>query len=476
MDDSRRAAKEAWVTGHSGGSMLEVAVVSAVSVAGHFAYQSLRLTRTWDSAFGRDLRLQLAAEYFLLVLPSVVATSFASLASSIVAFLFILALVLLYSSPAPPNAARTAPPHPFSASPALPPVLAYRSTMMLLTCASILAVDFPSFPRRFAKCEDAGTSLMDMGVGSFVFSNGLVAGRPRSAEGRPRRAGSWRSSLPVFGLGVLRALSTRGVNYQTHSSEYGTHWNFFATLGMVAIGAGLAKDWEAGLVGRSGRSGMPVGTWTAVGLAITLAHQLALTHLGLQHWVTTAPRATLLSANKEGLASVPGYLALYFCALDAGRFALAPPGKGGWWGTVRGMGGWAAGLWALFYVANGAAGIEVSRKLANSSYVLWVAAYNVTFLAVYYSVDLVIAGRLMRRKGAVKDAEAFPESHLLGAVSRNQLGVFLFANVLTGLVNLSIDTLACSVPLSFAIVAAYMLVVSGAAVALDKRGLRLRFW
>lgn len=42
MDDERRRAKEAWVTGHSGGPMLEVAVISAVSVV-RFALQFVPL-------------------------------------------------------------------------------------------------------------------------------------------------------------------------------------------------------------------------------------------------------------------------------------------------------------------------------------------------------------------------------------------------------------------------------------------------
>lgn len=57
----------------------------------------------------------------------------------------------------------------------------YRGSLMLLTCMSILAVDFSFFPSRFMKTEAFGVSLMDIGVASFMLSSG-IAGVPKTSE------------------------------------------------------------------------------------------------------------------------------------------------------------------------------------------------------------------------------------------------------------------------------------------------------
>ena len=77
---------------------------------------------------------------------------------------------------------------------------------------------------------------MDAGVGGFIFSAALTssAARRRALADGGSSSPSLRLAglrlLPVAGLGLLRLLAVKLLNYQEHVTEYGTHWNFFFTL------------------------------------------------------------------------------------------------------------------------------------------------------------------------------------------------------------------------------------------------------
>nr|GMD74741.1 phosphatidylinositol glycan, class W [Ipomoea batatas]GMD78238.1 phosphatidylinositol glycan, class W [Ipomoea batatas] len=86
---------------------------------------------------------------------------------------------------------------------------------MLLTCLCILAVDFKIFPRRYAKTETYGTSLMDLGVGSFVLANSLVSRQARGIS-TLKISNSLRSASPLIFLGFARLISTSSVDYQVN--------------------------------------------------------------------------------------------------------------------------------------------------------------------------------------------------------------------------------------------------------------------
>jgi len=358
-----------------------------------------------------------------------------------------------------------------------PFLTAYRGSMMILTCICILAVDFRIFPRRFAKVETWGTSLMDMGVGSFVFSAGIVASRPilkERAEGRvtpliTRLTRSIRHSLPLLALGVIRLLSVKGLDYAEHVTEYGVHWNFFFTLGFLPPLVALFQ---------SALSIIP--SYAALALLLGTLYQITLENTELMAYILAGPRTDLLSMNREGVFSFWGYLAIFLAGQDIGMRVLPrrlSPGSATTPASQRTrllltMVGWSAAWTTLYFLTTDysyGAGVSVSRRLANLPYILWVAAINTTLLTVFCVVDMVFFPSFYAAHDARTEKETYlmATSHVLRAFNRNGLAVFLVANLLTGLVNMTVRTLDVGPMPTMGILAGYMAAVTAFAVALD---------
>jgi phosphatidylinositol glycan class W len=185
----------------------------------------------------------------------------------------------------------------------------YRGSMMMCTCVAILAVDFPVFPRRFAKTETFGVSVMDLGVGSFVFSMGLVqrysggsgisyspSSRLESSRSRSRYFGILLRALPIIALGLVRLFLVKSTDYQEHVTEYGVHWNFFFTLAAVSLFVSMLS--------------IPPDFAALIGLLILTVYQAWL-HSGLTEYILQHPRIDLLSSNREGIFSCLGYVAIF---------------------------------------------------------------------------------------------------------------------------------------------------------------------
>lgn len=353
----------------------------------------------------------------------------------------------------------------------------YRGNMMVVTCICILAVDFRLFPRRFAKVETWGTSLMDMGVGSFVFSAGIVAARPvlkELAENKatplgPRLAKSVRHSLPLLALGLIRLLSVKGLDYAEHVTEYGVHWNFFFTLGFLPPFVALFQS-----------ALKLIPSYAGLAILLGVLYQVVLESTDLKAYILAGPRTNLISMNREGIFSFFGYLAIFLAGQGMGMIVLPrnlnPAKPLNATGQKRRlpltMGAWSLVWTALYFLCTDfkyGAGVDVSRRLANLPYVLWVVAFNTALVTAFCLVDVIFFPAFYNAHDARAEKEAYDTatSRVLRAYNRNGLVVFLVANLLTGLVNMTVPTLDVSPAVTMGILVLYMVTVTATAVGLD---------
>lgn len=433
----------------------------------------------------------------------------------------------------------------------------YRGQMMVITCLAILAVDFPIFPRRFAKVETWGTSIMDLGVGSFVFSMGLVSSRSTliavfGSQDRVKQPSffaavykSCKQALTVLLLGVVRLLSVKSLDYQEHVTEYGVHWNFFVTLGLLppvvtvldymfparravpalqapepfkknAKGPEPSKKKAKGQAVSSfvvqivklpltlittffsvlayiARNGVPT---CVLALSIAVLYEICLDRLGLVAWIITAPRTDLLSQNKEGVCSFIGYLSIFLFGKATGYYVLPeivtshqllyPQTKSDFFVALRAPASAdkkasfrrrkiglllcaSAVLHGLYFVCRAGLRLIVSRRFANLPYVLWVSSYNTLNLAFFMLAEYLFFGG---RPDAYPYEARVPAS--VDAINASGLFVFLLANVSTGLVNMSVNTLDASPQQSVAVLGAYAAMLYLVGMVLKKKGITIR--
>jgi phosphatidylinositol glycan class W len=348
--------------------------------------------------------------------------------------------------------------------------------MMVITCVAILAVDFRVFPRRFAKVENWGTSLMDMGVGSFVFTAGIVSVRSSLKEGTGRRPPllrrlltSFRHSIPLLVLGTVRLISVKGLDYAEHVSEYGIHWNFFFTLGFLPPFVALFQT-----------AFDLVPSYAVLSCTLAALYEIALDWTSLGSYILVSPRTNLLSKNREGIFSFIGYLAIFLAGQSLGSIALPrqqPLPKNASWSvwvrrTILGQLAIASLIWtALFYFSTSYYGLRlsVSRRIANLPYFLWVSSFNSYQITICCAIETLLFPQLHKASTNAEEKSKSREatSSVLYAFNRNGLAVFLVANLLTGLVNMTMPTLHMDVLQSMGVLVAYTVAVAGVAVGLD---------
>ncbi|XP_020159496.1 uncharacterized protein At4g17910 isoform X1 [Aegilops tauschii subsp. strangulata] len=326
-------------------------------------------------------------------------------------------------------------------------ISSYRVSVVLVTCLSILAVDFKIFPRRYAKAETYGSGIMDLGVGSFVVANALVSRQARNITSMRWKA-ALRSISPLGFLGFARLISTSGVDYQVHVGEYGVHWNFFFTLAAVSILTSIIR--------------IHPKYCGIVGMLVLAGYQVWL-NFGLNEYLTSDERsADIIGQNKEGVYSIFGYWGMYLIGVSLGYFLFHNLSSKGKTRSTQVVKVWvlAASFWILAIILDSYVE-RVSRRMCNFAYVMLVFGQNFQVISI-----LTLAGSISHDKNLVLE-EAF---------NQNMLGVFIVANILTGLVNLSVDTLSASPLAAFMILVAYTFTLCMLAGLAQFSGVRIKFW
>ncbi|XP_021678266.2 uncharacterized protein At4g17910 isoform X2 [Hevea brasiliensis] len=295
-------------------------------------------------------------------------------------------------------------------------ISSYRVVVMVVTCLCILGVDFRIYPRRYAKTETYGTSLMDLGVGSFVLANSLVSRQARNASLVNLKT-TVRSTSPLLVLGFGRLLSTKTVDYQVHTGEYGVHWNFFFTLAAVSILTSIIN--------------VPPQYSGFLGLAILIGYQSWLINGLSEHLLSDIRATNIISKNKEGIFSILGYWGMYLIGVQLGYYLFfgnhsSTKMKSNKWARIR-VSSLSLVFWLITAILN--SHIErVSRRMCNMAYVTLVLAQNFQ------------------------------------------------ANVLTGLVNIYVDTLFITSSTALFILLVYAYVLSIIIGIAHFYCVRLKFW
>lgn len=328
----------------------------------------------------------------------------------------------------------------------------YKSAMQIMTCICILAVDFNVFPRRFGKTETYGVSIMDLGVGAFVLSMAVTSKFARCKErvSFKHLFKSCYQSLILFFLGTLRVLLVKSQNYQEHVTEYGTHWNFFFTLALLKTVTTIVLCMLPFLQKQL--------CYLVLSVVTICCYQHALNN-GLCDVISNGlsgdgSRLSFFDANREGIISSIGYLGIYFFGLFLGsqlfKTRLRPFNKICWlflWFTF--------GCFCLHYSVT-----PISRQQVNLSYYFLEITANCFLLFGFFVGEAIMKALCCLDKKDDFGSMDITSSTLSQAVTQNLLLYFLLGNLLTGIVNLNVDTLNTPDTKSFFIISFYMVVLN----------------
>lgn len=512
-----RQEQEAFVSGHGGTTSREVIYAIMPNVC------SILLTTTTMGLLDRLIHknMKVLIEFVLIVIPSILCCTVLSeyVISICCAMMLISVINILFlginSSTMSNYYIRPAPgKRPF--------ITNFRALTNMITAICILAIDFHIFPRKFAKTELFGYSLMDTGVGLFILANALVAPEAKDFEPKPRIGffytisknitHSARSSIPLLILGFGRSVAIEVLGYQKHVTEYGIHWNFFITLAFVKLFTSSITSTI------NSRYSLLSGLW------ILGMHEYILSTKGLKEWVlSNRPRNDFVSANREGVVSVPGYVGLYLIGVAIGRLIHSTYKNAhvqnsfqykhrtmhiklfGYEIDANYNESMILCIKLSLISAQTCAAIlfcdsyfKVSRRLANAGYCMWILTMGVMVLTLLLLIEILsdilihtptevecyqkkpkpYKTNVKSKRESISDkSEVIPVKNsieIFEAINYNGLLFFLLSNLITGGINMLIRTLYVSQLKALQILIVYMAVNISSVLLLYRKQVQIK--
>ncbi|XP_017154659.2 uncharacterized protein At4g17910 isoform X2 [Drosophila miranda] len=328
------------------------------------------------------------------------------------------------------------------------------------TSFAILMVDFPVSPVRFRKSRTFGAAAMDMGIGIFVVTMGLVSHRARNLTDLKKLP---RAVVPLLLLGLARTTVISMINYNHDVHEYGIHMNAFFILGLTKLFGSLC-------------SLLASSDLQILGLAMGILsmHELVL-QLGLCDYVMsdTVPRLGFLSSNREGLSSLPGCVALYLFSIYFGKWYTSQDHLTytQLCSKLKRILLIAVVLWVMVILSAFLSGI--ARVTFNFGYVIWI---------LFISVVIILICAFFFELAFVQTRPTFGDCHketanslptFVESLNMNGLSYFLLSNFFTGMVNIFFDPNNRSNSESVFILLAYVLICSMMVFIMHKKRIRI---
>lgn len=106
---------------------------------------------------------------------------------------------------------------------------------------------------------------------------------------------SIKESFFAIAVGFIRFGLLSELDYQEHASEYGVHWNFYTTIALINMLLVFVRNANVAL---------------PLAFFVMICYEFVIREFQLETYIFYAPRRDFISANREGIASLTGYLCL----------------------------------------------------------------------------------------------------------------------------------------------------------------------